>query len=82
MIDMLKVEGTKIRFKCDHDGPQVSLDGGETWEFTFRSEAEFCEMWKNRIITGQIPQHDDDLEIFGDTLDEPIPEDFVDILLD
>lgn len=84
---MLTVEGTKVRFKSDEDGNQVSDDNGVTWYFTFRSEQQFREMWKNHpITTDENHVHPDDdrdaqLEVFGDTLDEPIPDDLADILL-
>lgn len=86
---MLVVKGTKVRFKRDHDGNQVSSDGGETWQFTFRGEREFREMWRNHTITTSEDhvryetdedERDAELEIFGETLDEPIPEDLADML--
>lgn len=73
---MLEVQGTKVRYKIDQDGPQVSDDGGKTWRFTFRSEDEFREMWQNHPIVGTLQNNEDeDRELFGDTLDDPIPDD-------
>jgi len=83
--NMLTVEKTKIRYR-NIDGPEVSNDSGLTWYFTFRVESEFREMWNNHTITGHIPQHDDErdaeLELFGETLDDPIPDDLADMILD
>lgn len=83
---ILKVKGTKVRWKNDQDGCQVSDDGGLTWYFTFRGEQEFRQMWnKYQIIESRTQQdlddlYDSDLEVFGDTLDEPIPQDLADML--
>ena len=82
---MLTVKGTKVRFKRENNENLISDDAGLTWYFSSRSENAFREMWRNHTITGHIPhdtdERDEQLETFGDTLDEPIPDDFADILL-
>ena len=76
---MLKVKGTKIAFRRSDKGLEYTDDDGETWYFTFRTEREVRDMWGNRLI-GELPHDEDEqdaqLEIYGATLDEPIPEDF------
>lgn len=47
MNKILHVIGTDILWKCDQDGPQTSHDRGYTWQFTFRGEAEFREMFQD-----------------------------------
>jgi len=75
---MLTVPGTKLRYRrSDKGGWEYSDDGGSTWYFTFRSESEIRAMWPQ--IEGTMPDpdanRDAELEVFGDTLDEPIPDD-------
>lgn len=80
---ILKVPGTKVMWKCDKDGPQVSDDGGETWRFTFRGKDEWMEMWPTAIvIEGESTPdtEESDREVFGETLDDPIPDDLWEML--
>lgn len=77
---MLFVPGTKIQYRSDPT-PQVSDDGGLTWYFTFRSPSEFMEMWPTAISDAP-PQVDDldERELFGETLDDEIPDDLWDMI--
>lgn len=87
---MLKVPGTKIAFRYDTEfGMQTTWDGGLMWHFTFRSESEIREMWSDVVgelidteDRGVLISFDEDREVFGDTLDEPIPEEFWEIISD
>lgn len=72
------VPGTKIRWKYD-GGSQMSDDGGENWYWTFRGLEEFRQMHKTLVpMTGPesvSSDEDSGREIFGETLDEEIPDD-------
>jgi hypothetical protein len=81
---MLSIPGTKLRFqRSDKGGWEYSDNGGETWYFTFRTESEIRDMWPG--IEGTVPdpeaKRDTELEVFGDTLDEPIPDDLAVMLI-
>jgi hypothetical protein len=77
---MLTVPNTKLRYRrSDKGGWEYSDDCGVTWYFTFRSESEIRAMWPN--IEGSCPMDNElDFEIYGDTLDEPIPDDLREML--
>lgn len=78
---MLKVPGTQIAFRYSKEsGMESTWDNGLIWHFTQKSEREIYEMFPNvvgRLI--ETPDSDseaDEREIFGDTLDEPIMDEF------
>ncbi len=76
----------KIKWKhVNGDGWQYSDDNGATWYRTMRTDAEVQRMCKNGygVIDDVpiLPEPEDELEIFGDTLDEPIPDDFAEYIL-
>lgn len=77
---MLTVPKTKLCYRrSEKGGWEYSDDGGITWYFTFRCESEIRAMWPN--IQGECTVDDEqDREIFGDTLDEPIPDDLWEML--
>lgn len=75
---MLTVPGTKVCWKQGEkgEGPLVSWDGGREWHFTFRGEAEFRQMYPNAVgETTEDTNEDTERELFGETLDDPIPDD-------
>lgn len=82
---MLRVPGTQILHKTTNEGFLVSDDNGLNWHFTFRGENEFKQMHKTAIKIPEVGDlvrdkeslEDEEREIFGETLDEPLPEDFV-----
>ena len=63
----------KAMFRHGSNGPETSCDDAKTWHFTFRSEREFREMHGLPI---PVDTEDGEREIFGETLDEPIPDEF------
>jgi hypothetical protein len=76
---MYKVPGTMIVYKRGDHGTEVSIDGGETWSFTFRSMSEVREM--HPTLTGFTPESDNsERELFGETMDEPIPDEFWELI--
>lgn len=87
---ILKVPGTKIYWKSSEkkgDPPCVSWEGGgeNTWHFTFRGEQEFREMHPTAVIvegtdTPLEVDEDAERELFGDTLDDPIPEELWELI--
>ena len=74
-----QVPGKKLAYrKSDQGGMEYSDDDGQTWYLTFRTLSEIIEM--HPTIVG--PSVEDaeraemaEREIFGETLDEEIPED-------
>ena len=76
-----RVIGTKIRFK-DSDKGGLEVDWGDGWHFTFRCWAEVERMHPTLEPAPEVPDTEDrDREVFGDTLDEPIPDDLWAILV-
>jgi hypothetical protein len=80
MDEVWTVPKTNIRYKIDPvDGPMVSDDGGNVWRYTFRGFEEFRKMWPTLVrLSGNVvnePNEDAERELFGETLDEPIPDD-------
>lgn len=67
----------KIVFRRGRYGWESSDDGGINWHYTQRTDAEISE-WCDCPIQSDEP----DLEIWGDTLDEPLPDDFLEMLQD
>lgn len=69
--------GKKLQFRrSDKGGWEWSDDGGKMWYFTFRGRDEILEMWPDAIETSDtVSEVEEDREVFGDTLDEPIPDD-------
>jgi len=67
-------------WKTDEQGPQTSCDGGKTWSFTFRGREEWLQMFPDAQETEKTPPETDEdrlRETFGETLDDPLPDDFV-----
>lgn len=79
---MLNVPGKRLSFRPSSAGGwEYSDDGGKVWYLTFRTEREIREMHPS--IVGEVPQNtqEDDLrEVFGETLDEPIPDELFEVL--
>lgn len=72
------VNKPKVRWRDIGSGPEWTHDGGETWYYTFRSQSEFEAMHGPMELVGgtSAPDSDDaERELFGETLDEPIPDD-------
>lgn len=69
------VPGTKLQYReSDQGGLEWSEDGGNMWYLTFRTITEVRQMWPT--LTGPVVVDDEpEREIFGETLDEPIPDD-------
>jgi hypothetical protein len=81
---MLKVRGSKLRFRPSDRGGWEYSEDGETWYLVFRSEYELREMWGDRL-EGEVGTPEDDTEerereIFGETLDDEIPDDLWDLI--
>jgi hypothetical protein len=74
------VPGTDIKYRHSTlNGMESSIDNGATWSFTFRTIAELQKMWPSLTLdspyTERIESDSDERELFGETLDEEIPED-------
>jgi hypothetical protein len=80
---MLTVPGKRLQFRPSDKGGWEYSDDGSTWYFTFRTETEIRRMWPGIEGTAPDPEaaRDVELEVFGDTLDEPIPDDLAAMLL-
>lgn len=78
MNQLWKVPGKKIMWRNTGHGPETTSDGKE-WSFTFRSLSEWREMFPTAIPVTTQPG-EEDREIYGDTLDEPIPDDLWEML--
>ena len=75
---MLCVQGSRLRFRrSDKGGWEYSDDGGQTWYLTFRTESEIRAMHNitDDGTSEQGPDEDAEREVFGETLDAPIPDD-------
>jgi hypothetical protein len=83
-MKILQVPKTKLLFRYDN-GWQYSDDNGNTWYRTFRSEEEIRTMHPTiQQISGEQEQPDheqEERELFGETLDEPLPDDFYGYIL-
>lgn len=66
----------KILWRSIGNGPEWSPDDGETWYFTFRDYHAFEEMHGETLLVAgsEAPDDQEEREIFGETLDEPIPD--------
>jgi hypothetical protein len=74
------VPGTNIKYRYSKkNGMESSEDNGVTWSFTFRSIEELRKMWPSLRLDSQytetIDTESEQREVFGETLDEEIPED-------
>lgn len=72
---------TLFRYEAGN-GWLSSWDKGETWHFTQRTDDEII-LWCDVDIAAQSDaetKRDLELELFGDTLDEPLPDDLVEML--
>jgi len=69
----------KIMFRrSDKGGWEYSDDGGKMWYFTYRTIDEIRLMKHAVIVGGESPAEDNEdreRELFGETLDEEIPDD-------
>ena len=83
------VPDSTIRFKLEPENPmQVSSDNGETWSWTFRSIEELQQMHPsmkelNPEVNQETLDEDEEMlerELFGETLDDEIPEDIWDMV--
>lgn len=83
---MLKVPGTKTAFRYSPEfGMEATWDNGQTWHFTFRTESELREMYPpmvGQLIETPSDSEDEEREIFGETLDEPIMDEFWEMISD
>ena len=78
---ILRVPGTKICYRnSEADGWLVSWDGGEIWNFQRRSLAEILDMHPSIVTSNQKETQDRERELFGETLDDPIPDDLWEML--
>jgi len=84
---LLKKFGTKVLFRSSNRGWEYSDDGGKTWYFTFRGELEIRKMHPDLInihassVSRERQVSDEqELELFGETIDEPLPDDLVEML--
>lgn len=79
---MWKVPKTKILFQVDKElGPLVSCDNGETWSYTFRGLEEFKRLHPTlQPIGGESDSQEFDGEVWGETLDEPLPDDLIEYI--
>jgi hypothetical protein len=70
-----KVLGTKTAYRdSEHGGLEVS--DGEYWYFTFRTWSEVEAMHPTLEASPAVADTEEqDRELFGETLDEPIPDD-------
>lgn len=79
-----KYPNVGIRYCHDH-GWEVTDDKGQTWSFTFRGLTEFQQMHKTLFIDpayyGQDTEEDRERELFGETLDDGIPDDLFAMLV-
>lgn len=81
MIEMY-VPQTKIRYRNGENGGETTYDNGATWNFTFRSPSEWREMFPSAVIISDSSMKDiQEREIFGETLDEPIPDDLWEMIV-
>ena len=76
---MRRVLGTNVRFK-DSDRGGLEVDWGDGWHFTFRTWPEVERMHANLEPAPEVPDTED-REVFGDTLDEPIPGELWEMLI-
>ncbi len=77
---MWTVPGTKIAYKQGEYGIEVTYDGEETWGFTFRSISEIRQMHPTLVGPAEDNSEDNEREIFGETLDDHIPDDMWDMI--
>jgi hypothetical protein len=79
---LLVKPNSKIRYRNEGQGWECSDDGGETWCFTFRCREEILAMHPSIVDTTPDTEAaaDADRELFGETLDEPIPDDMAEML--
>lgn len=63
-----------------NEGWEYTDDGGVTWYFTQRTTEE-VERMCNVTVATESNLIDAELELFGDTLDEPLPDDLIAMLL-
>ncbi len=76
-----KVPGSKLTYReSSHGGLEWSEDG-ETWYLTFRTLPEVIEMHPTIERAGMPESDNHEREIFGDTLDEPIPDEYWEMLI-
>ena len=76
---MLTKPNSKLRFRRTASGWEWS--DGDLWYRTFRSKREILDMHPTLSDDGEEDESDSDLEVFGDTLDEPLPDDLVEMLM-
>ena len=79
------VPGTHIRFRpSDRGGMEVAHEKDEVYYLTFRSLNELLAMHPTAVpIQGtqrDTADEDAERELFGDTLDEPIPDDLWELI--
>jgi hypothetical protein len=80
---MITVPGSKICYRpSDRGGWEWTDDGGERWNLTFRSRQEILDMHRTAVDDSPevMSTADVERELFGETLDEPIPDDFAEML--
>jgi hypothetical protein len=65
--------------KSNRGGWEYSDDNGANWYLTFRSESAIREMHPD-LIDETIDTSDMERELFGETLDEPLPDDLAAML--
>lgn len=81
-----QVPGTLIKFRqSDRGGMEVAYEKSEVYYLTFRTLDELLDMHPSAIlIEGQAERDTDnedaERELFGETLDEPIPDDLWELL--
>jgi hypothetical protein len=73
-------------YKGKPHGWETTWDKGATWHFSSRGLEEFQDMWPNLVVDPiytSAPDTAEDIEreLFGETLDEPIPDDLYEMLV-
>lgn len=79
---MLSTPNGKLHFRPSDKGGWEWSNDKITWYFTFRTESAIREMHPDLIDDSMDRANDEEREreIFGETLDDPIPEDIWEML--
>lgn len=84
MAKVLRVPGSSILYRPSDKGGWEWSDDGATWYFTFRNGEEIKAMHpgitEDADATPNTPDEDAERELFGETLDDPIPDDLWDMI--
>lgn len=67
-------------WRNDGQGWERSHDGGETWRFSYSPEFYNAKLMQLDGEPVESNSEDEERELFGETLDEPIPNDLWDMI--